>query len=59
MRLLSAKVLNVVLMLRWGWLVLTLSGIGVLLLITAGSVGWWWYTKGKHEYEPLEGEEEE
>lgn len=44
---------------RWGWLVLTLAGIGVLLLITAGSVGWWWYTKGKHEYEPLEGEEEE
>ncbi|EIW66906.1 hypothetical protein TREMEDRAFT_34308, partial [Tremella mesenterica DSM 1558] len=44
---------------RWGWLVVTLSGIGVLLIITATSVGWWWFTRGKHEYAPLEGEEEE
>ncbi|WWC73256.1 uncharacterized protein I206_107222 [Kwoniella pini CBS 10737] len=48
---------------RWGWLVITLSGIGLLLIITAISVGWWWMKRGKEEdenqYEPLEGEEEE
>jgi len=45
---------------RWGWLVITLVGVGIVLLIAAASVGWWWMTKGKHEqYEPLEGEEEE
>jgi len=45
---------------RWGWLVITLVGVGIVLLIAAASIGWWWMTKGKHEqYEPLEGEEEE
>jgi hypothetical protein len=44
---------------RWGWLVLTLSGIGVVLLIAAVSVGWWWMTRETVEYEALEGEEEE
>nr|XP_018259015.1 uncharacterized protein I303_08558 [Kwoniella dejecticola CBS 10117]OBR81173.1 hypothetical protein I303_08558 [Kwoniella dejecticola CBS 10117] len=48
---------------RWGWLVITLSGIGLVLLIAVVSVGWWWMTRGKEEdeaqYEPLEGEEEE
>nr|XP_019047790.1 hypothetical protein I302_04407 [Kwoniella bestiolae CBS 10118]OCF26720.1 hypothetical protein I302_04407 [Kwoniella bestiolae CBS 10118] len=46
---------------RWGWLVITLSGIGLVILIAAVSTGWWWMTRGKDEnqYEPLEGEEEE
>ncbi|KAK8843447.1 hypothetical protein IAR55_007104 [Kwoniella newhampshirensis] len=50
---------------RWGWLVLTLSGIGVILLITVISVVWWYMTREKKEeedgarYEPLEGEDDE
>ena len=45
---------------RWGWLVLALSGVGVVLLVAVISFGWWWMTKrGKEGYEPLEGEEEE
>ncbi|WVF65719.1 hypothetical protein IAT40_000450 [Kwoniella sp. CBS 6097] len=48
---------------RWGWLVLTLSGIGLIVIIAAVSFGWWWMTRGRKEeeegYEPLEGEEEE
>ncbi|OCF44928.1 hypothetical protein I317_01207 [Kwoniella heveanensis CBS 569] len=48
---------------RWGWLVLTLSGIGLIAIIAAVSFGWWWMTRGRKEeeegYEPLEGEEEE
>ncbi|WVQ93365.1 hypothetical protein IAU59_000433 [Kwoniella sp. CBS 9459] len=48
---------------RWGWLVLTLSGIGLMVIIAAVSFGWWWMTRGRKEeeegYEPLEGEEEE
>lgn len=48
---------------RWGWLILTLSGIGIIVLIAVGSVGWWWFTRDKREveegYEPLEGEEDD
>ncbi|WVR09194.1 hypothetical protein IAU60_006256 [Kwoniella sp. DSM 27419] len=46
---------------RWGWLVLTLSGIGLIVVIAAVSFGWWYMTRGREEpeYEPLEGEEEE
>ncbi|WWD21028.1 hypothetical protein CI109_105509 [Kwoniella shandongensis] len=50
---------------RWGWLVLTLSGIGVVLLIAIISVVWWYITREKKEeedgagYEPLEGEVDE
>ncbi|ORY29154.1 FAS1 domain-containing protein [Naematelia encephala] len=44
---------------RWGWLVFTLIGIGSALLIAAVGLGWWWMTKRKEGYEPLEGEEEE
>ncbi|WWD06482.1 hypothetical protein V865_004572 [Kwoniella europaea PYCC6329] len=46
---------------RWGWLVITLSGIGLVILIAAVSMGWWLMTREKDEnqYEPLEGEEEE
>lgn len=39
-----------------------LVGVGAVLLIAGGIVGWWWITKRKREemeYEPLEGEEEE
>jgi hypothetical protein len=43
--------------------VLTLSGIGLVVLIAVASVAWWWFTRDKREseegYEPLEGEEEE
>ncbi|WVQ81644.1 hypothetical protein IAT38_003768 [Cryptococcus sp. DSM 104549] len=44
---------------RWGWLTLTLSGIGVLLLATAGSIGWWFWTREKEGYEPVLVEEDE
>ncbi|WWC91370.1 uncharacterized protein L201_006313 [Kwoniella dendrophila CBS 6074] len=47
---------------RWGWLVITLSGIGLVILIAGVSFGWWFMTRQKEEenqYEPLEGEEEE
>ncbi|WRT68887.1 uncharacterized protein IL334_005869 [Kwoniella shivajii] len=47
---------------RWGWLVITLSAIGIITLIAAITMGWWFMTRGKNEeaeYEPLEGEEEE
>jgi uncharacterized membrane protein len=47
------------LVLRWGWLVLTLSGVGIVLLVAALSVGWWYMTRNKAGYEPLEGEEDE
>lgn len=43
---------------RWGWLVLTLGGIGAIVLIAVVSVGWWWVTRDKRgEYESLEGED--
>ena len=45
---------------RWGWLIITLVGIGIVLLIAGASFTWWWMTKRKEEgYEPLEGEEED
>lgn len=45
---------------RWGWLVLTLGGIGVVILIAVISVGWWWMTRDKRaEYETLEGEDDD
>ena len=45
---------------RWGWLVIMLVGVGIVLLVAAGTFGWWWLTRNKvEEYEPLEGEEEE
>ena len=45
---------------RWGWLVLALSGVGVVLLVAVISFGWWWMARrGKEGYEALEGEEEE
>lgn len=34
-----------------------LSGIGVLLLFTAMSLGWWWMTRDKKGYEPIEEED--
>jgi hypothetical protein len=48
------------LMNRWGWLVFTLGGIGVVVLIAVVSVGWWWMTRNKRDkYEPLEGEDDD
>jgi len=46
---------------RWGWLVLALVGIGLVLVVAAVSFGWWWMTRARKEegYEALEGEEEE
>lgn len=45
---------------RWGWLVLTLVGVGIVVLIAVVSVGWWWFTRNKREqYEPLEGEDDD
>ena len=45
---------------RWGWLLITLIGIAVVIMIIVASVGWWWFGKKKTEkYEPLEGEEDE
>ncbi|WVQ75361.1 hypothetical protein IAR50_004980 [Cryptococcus sp. DSM 104548] len=48
---------------RWGFLTVTLSGIGLLLLVTAGSIGYWFWTREKEGYEPIlvedEGEHEE
>ena len=44
---------------RWAWLIITLSGIGVIVLIAVVSVGWWWKTRDKRDkYEPLEGEDD-
>lgn len=49
------------LILRWGWLVITLSGIGAMLLFAGLFVGWWYFIRAKKEdqYEPLEGEEDD
>ena len=46
---------------RWGWLVITLSGVGAMLVIAALFVGWWVFIRAKTEdqYEPLEGEEDD
>ena len=45
---------------RWAWLIFTLSGIGVIVLIAVVSVGWWWKTRDKRDkYEPLEGEDDD
>lgn len=34
---------------RWGWLVITLSGIGIILLVAGMGIGWWWISKGRKE----------
>lgn len=46
---------------RWGWLVIALVGVGLLVLGGLGTFGWWYWNKRRQEegYEPLEGEEEE
>lgn len=45
---------------RWGWLVITLTGLGLVLIGMVIGIGWWWVSRGRKEgYEPLEGEEEE
>lgn len=45
---------------RWGLLIFTLGGIGIILLIAVVSVGWWWMTRDKRDkYEPLEGEDDD
>ncbi|ODO01697.1 hypothetical protein I350_06523 [Cryptococcus amylolentus CBS 6273] len=43
---------------RWGFLTVTLSGIGILLVATAGSIGYWFWTREKEGYEPILVEEE-
>jgi hypothetical protein len=48
------------LIIRWAWLIFTLTGIGIVVLIAVVSVGWWWKTRDKRDkYEPLEGEDDD
>ncbi|ORX38916.1 hypothetical protein BD324DRAFT_617870 [Kockovaella imperatae] len=45
---------------RWGWLIVSLVVVGVVLLVAGATFVWWRISKNKEEkYEPLEGEEEE